>query len=108
MDYKELVIQQLKESLAYNQASTDHLKTIASQKGFIYVIVDQNGRIHATRKSYGSANRAIEKGSFSSFAKAMSDSSELRRAYQVVTLNISQIAGKIEEKSLDTSTLKDV
>ena len=108
MDYKETVIQQLKESLAYNQASTDHLKTMASQKGFIYVIVDQHGKIHATRKSYGSANRAIEKGSFSSFAKAMSDSTELRRAYQVVSINISQIAENYEAKTLDTSTTKDV
>ena len=108
MNYEAKVIQQLKESLAYNQASVEHLKTMASQKGFIYVIIDQQGNIHATRKSYGSANRALEKGSFSSFAKAMNDSTELRRAYQVITINISQIAEIFEEKSLDTSTTKDV
>ena len=108
MNYETLVIQQLKESLAYNQATVEHLKTMASQKGFIYVIIDQNWKIHATRKSYGSANRALEKGSFSSFVKAMNDSTELRRAYQVIAINISQITENFEEKSLDTSTLKDV
>ena len=92
VDYEALVIQQMKDLLTYNRADGQSLKAMASAKGFIYAIVDQTGRIHATRRSYGAANRILEKGKFSYFSEAMTNKENLRQTYRVVVVHISQIS----------------
>lgn len=90
MKNEEMAIKGLKEFLEYHQEPIESLKTLSSKKGFIYVIMDKKGRIHATRKSYASAYRILGKGTFSFLKQVQGNNpNHLLEDYQVVTLHLS-------------------
>lgn len=89
MKANEIAIKGLKEFLEYHQEPLESLKTLSSKKGFIYVIMDKKGRIHATRKSYASAYRILQKGTFSFLKEVKGNTNHLVQDYEVVTLHLS-------------------
>ena len=96
MNMEKKVIEELVQLANQHEAGMDELKLLASEKGFIYAIVDNEGRVHATRKTFGAANRILGKGTFSTLSTALADKENLRKMYRVITVHLSQIKECIE------------
>lgn len=92
MNERQYVIQQLQEFITYHQVGVEGLKEIASAKGFIYAIVDQQGRIQATRRSLGAAHRILQKGKLNSLSGALIHKEERTKEYRVITVHLSDFS----------------
>ena len=95
----EKVIQHFISMIEAHDLTEQQIYQLGNQQKMVYAIVDRHGNIHAIRKGYGIAKRALKSERFCFFSQLMEDDVEkIASYYQVIPLHLEDMIRQWKEK----------
>ena len=99
MTTNERAFQHFVSMVEAHQLNQEQVYNLGNKQRMVYAIIDVNGNIHALRKSYGGANRALKTDRFCFFTQLMEEGAtpSMAHYYTVLAIRLDEVVEHLKK-----------